>query len=120
MTPSICLDVDRRPWDHYVDTHPDTTPFHRWSWSQSLENSFGHEAVRLTAVRDGIIVGVLPVVIVRSRLTGTRVISTPFAGHGGPLPRRPAQGVPGDACWRQLARPCDGCCPRLQTVVRPS
>jgi FemAB-related protein (PEP-CTERM system-associated) len=85
MTASVVLDTDHDDWNEYVDAHPSGTPFHSWSWVESLQHSFGHEAIRLAAVRDGEVVGVLPLVAIRSRLTGTRLISTPFAGHGGPI-----------------------------------
>jgi len=89
MSIEIHLDAERTAWDGYVDAHHAGTPYHCWSWTESLEQCFGHEPVRIAATLEGRLIGVLPVVIVRSRLTGTRLISTPFAGYGGPIADSP-------------------------------
>lgn len=85
MTVRLIVDADGRAWDRYVDAHAHGTPYHRCSWADSLQYSFGHQAIRLAAMQEDRIVGVLPIVAIRSLLTGTRLISTPFAGYGGPL-----------------------------------
>lgn len=81
----IARDADRRDWDAYVDAHPEGTAFHRSGWARTFVRAFGHRPLHLVAETRGTLLGVLPVVEVDSALTGKRLISTPLAGHGGPL-----------------------------------
>lgn len=51
---------------------------------------FGHETHFLIAERDGVILGVLPLVHLKSRLFGSSLVSTAFCVVGGPLVTDPA------------------------------
>lgn len=81
----LASDADRDAWDAYVDAHPQGTAFHRLGWSRASAAAFGHPEHHLLADSGAGICGVLPLVEVDSALTGTRLVSTPLAGHGGPL-----------------------------------
>jgi FemAB-related protein (PEP-CTERM system-associated) len=70
-------------WDAYVDTHPDGTFFHLLSWRDVLGKSVGFEAHYLRALRDGRVVGLLPLVRVKSLLFGHALVSLPFCVQGG-------------------------------------
>jgi FemAB-related protein (PEP-CTERM system-associated) len=72
-------------WDAFVDARPHGTFFHRAAWSRVIETAFGHAPHYIMAEQDGAIVGVLPLVHVKSRLFGNTLISTPFCVYGGPL-----------------------------------
>jgi len=72
-------------WDRFVTDHPDGTFFHRAAWADVITAAFGHRSHYLIAERDGAIVGVLPLVHMRTRLFGSALISTPFCVYGGPL-----------------------------------
>ncbi len=72
-------------WDAFVESRPDSTFFHRAGWRQVIESSFGHRAYFTYVEQDGAIRGVLPLVHVKSRLFGNRLVSTPFCVRGGPL-----------------------------------
>ncbi|MCW5729153.1 MAG: FemAB family PEP-CTERM system-associated protein [Alphaproteobacteria bacterium] len=78
-------DADRARWDAFVEAHPEATFFHLSGWRQVIAESFGHEAPYLYAERGGEIVGVLPLVRIRSLLFGHSLISGAFAVHGGPV-----------------------------------
>ncbi|MFQ5745733.1 MAG: FemAB family XrtA/PEP-CTERM system-associated protein [Gemmatimonadota bacterium] len=73
-------------WDAFVRDRPFWTPFHLYGWKAILEDGFGHECPYL-ACRDesGSLVGVLPLVRVRSALFGHYLVSMPFLNYGGPL-----------------------------------
>ena len=71
--------------DDFVDIMPDGTFFHRAGWRQVIEQSFGHRSYYVFAEQDGAIVGVLPLVHLRSLVFGSRLISAPFCVYGGPL-----------------------------------
>ena len=72
-------------WDSFVAGHADATFFHQAAWQQVIERAFGHRTHYLLAERDGAVVGVLPLVHVRSLLFGQSLISVPFCVYGGPL-----------------------------------
>ena len=72
-------------WDAFVASRPDGTFFHLSAWSSVIETAFGHRSHYVLAEQDGAIVGVLPLVHVRTRLFGNTLVSTPFCVYGGPL-----------------------------------
>ena len=73
-------------WDGYVHAHPDGLNYHQYGWMKVIRESFGHETTGLMA-RDGSgkIHGVLPLVLMKSRLFGTFLVSVPFVNYGGLL-----------------------------------
>jgi len=72
-------------WDDFVNAQPDATFFHLSAWRGVIEAAFRHRAHYVYAEQDGAIVGVLPLVQVRTRLFGHSLISNPFCVYGGPL-----------------------------------
>jgi len=70
-------------WDAYVDGCPEAGFFHRAGWKAVIERAFGHECHFLYAETAGRIVGVLPLVHVKSLLFGNSLISTGFTIGGG-------------------------------------
>lgn len=72
-------------WDAFAAAHPQGTFFHRAAWADVLSRAFGHAAHYLMAERDGAVVGVLPLVQVKTLLFGNSLISNPFCVYGGPL-----------------------------------
>lgn len=100
-------ETDRARWDAFVVSHPGATFFHLSGWKKVIEDSFGHEAPYLYAERAGEIVGVLPLVRVRSRLFGHSLVSGAFAVHGGPVGSDPEALARLDAAARSLAERLD-------------
>ena len=70
-------------WDRFVDAHPAATAYHTWRWRRVFEHAFGHQTVYLAARRGGAVAGVLPLVVMRSRLFGRFAVSLPFVNYGG-------------------------------------
>jgi FemAB-related protein (PEP-CTERM system-associated) len=75
--------VDHARWDAYVLQHPDATFFHRAGWQTVIASAFGHRTHFLLAEQHGAIVGVLPLVQIKSRLFGHSLSSLPFCAYGG-------------------------------------
>ena len=73
-------------WDAFVRSRNEGTFCHLYGWRSIMEELLGHE-VRYLAARneDCAIVGVLPLVRVRSRLFGDYMVSMPFLNDGGPI-----------------------------------
>jgi FemAB-related protein (PEP-CTERM system-associated) len=75
----------REHWNDYVRRHPEATFFHLVEWERVLVEAFRHRSRYLYAESDGRIVGVLPLVEMKSRLFGHALVSTPFCVYGGIL-----------------------------------
>ncbi|MGA7792488.1 MAG: GNAT family N-acetyltransferase [Candidatus Acidiferrales bacterium] len=73
-------------WDDLVATHTMSSAFHRRGWLEALKHTYGYEPLVLTSasaeepLTDGI-----AACRVSSWLTGTRLVSLPFADHCDPL-----------------------------------
>lgn len=80
-------DSDYGRWDEFVNARPEATFFHRAGWKRVIESSLGHSPFYLMAERNDEVAGVLPLVLVRTRLFGRALISTAFCVEGGPLAR---------------------------------
>ncbi len=73
-------------WDAFVDGHARGAVYHLSCWKDVLERSFGHIRGRIIAVWDGDqVVAGLPVYLVKSLVTGRRLVSAPFALVCDPL-----------------------------------
>lgn len=85
--------TDRLGWDAFVATHPAASNYHRYGWREVIEKSFGHRCRYLIARRnDDAIDGILPLVLMQSRMFGRFLISLPFFNYGGLLCQRQATG----------------------------
>jgi serine/alanine adding enzyme len=76
---------DALEWDRYVETHDSATGYHRWAWRQVFAQGLGHRTPYLIARAGGSVVGVLPLVEIRSRLFGRALSSLPYVNYGGLL-----------------------------------
>jgi serine/alanine adding enzyme len=77
---------DAHEWDAFVRRSAGWSHFHLYGWKSIMERVFGHACVYLEA-RDkaSTLIGVLPLVRVRSALFGHYLVSMPFVNYGGPL-----------------------------------
>ena len=76
-------DSDLERWERFVFECPAATFFHRVGWREIYEGVFRHRTHYLLAERDDRIVGVLPLVQLKSLLFGHSLVSLPFAVYGG-------------------------------------
>lgn len=73
-------------WMQFVSTRPEATLFHHPAWSQLLAEVYGYVPfVRAFVDDSGTLVAGLPVMEIRSRLTGRRFVSLPFTDYCPPL-----------------------------------
>ncbi len=82
---SVSGQSDADAWDQYVDQHADGTFFHLYGWGRVIANVYGYEPLYIIARRNDKIVGVLPLLDVRSLLLGRSLISTALTTGGGPI-----------------------------------
>ena len=77
--------TDRAAWARYVERFPGASLFHHPDWSEAVQRVFGHTPRHLLARRAADVVGVLPLVEVRSLFGGRMLISVPYGTYGGML-----------------------------------
>lgn len=73
-------------WPEFVGRHPNASVFHTQGWLRALQTTYGYEPVVFTtsAPAEGLTHALL-FCIVRSWLTGNRLVSCPFSDHCEPL-----------------------------------
>jgi FemAB-related protein (PEP-CTERM system-associated) len=83
ITATICEDPVL--WDSFVESMPEASNYHRWIWRRVIQETYGHRSYYLAAMSSGNILGVLPLVFVKSRLFSNSLVSMPFFSYGGVL-----------------------------------
>ena len=71
-------------WNRFVHESPSAGFYHRFEWKSVNENEFRHQTYYLASASKGGIDGVLPMVLIRSRLFGHILCSLPFVNFCGP------------------------------------
>jgi serine/alanine adding enzyme len=74
-----------KSWDRFVEQHPAATVAHLSAWGRIAAGAYGHPSAYLSIEDDGEKLGVLPLVLVSSRIFGRRLVSMPFLDYGGVL-----------------------------------
>lgn len=82
---SIATVEESADWDRYVTAADAATGYHLWRWQYVFDRALGHRCHYLIARRGASMVGVLPLVEVRSRLFGRALSSLPYVNYGGVL-----------------------------------
>jgi FemAB-related protein (PEP-CTERM system-associated) len=73
-------------WDKFNETNVFSTPFHAWSYGKSISSTYGIARYHLIARNEHKkIIGTFPLVLIRSRIFGSKLLSLPYCEYGGPL-----------------------------------
>lgn len=83
LTSEILTEADHGAWQAFASTHVQCGLYHHLGWRAVIEGAYGHRAPYLLTKTDGRITGILPLVLVRSRVFGTSLTSLPFVDYGG-------------------------------------
>jgi FemAB-related protein (PEP-CTERM system-associated) len=70
-------------WDSYVANSAHSSVYHLSKWKAVVEKSFGHKTFYLMAENKKGIEGLLPLVLLSSKLFGKFLVSLPFFNYGG-------------------------------------
>jgi CelD/BcsL family acetyltransferase involved in cellulose biosynthesis len=86
--PLTVCDGSDQGWLAFVQSHPEATTFHHPAWLSLLAETYGYRplVLTLTDARGEVVAG-MPLLEVRSRLTGCRFVSLPFTDYCPPLAR---------------------------------
>lgn len=77
--------LDAEAWDQPVATHQDHTVFHRSAWARVLMETYGHRPFYLKLAIHGRDAALVPLMAVKSPITGHRGVSLPFSDFAAPL-----------------------------------
>ncbi|MFN3200649.1 MAG: FemAB family XrtA/PEP-CTERM system-associated protein [Bradymonadia bacterium] len=77
--------ADEAAWDAYVEAHPEGAVYHRVVFRRFMTEATGHRTLYLAARQGGQIVGVLPLVQLKSRIFGNYFVGIPYFNHCGAL-----------------------------------
>jgi FemAB-related protein (PEP-CTERM system-associated) len=84
MTDIIEYDDSRRAeWDDYVRRSKAATIAHEIGWRSVMAGSLGHRPRYLMALRDGVVVGILPLFVATTWWRARYVVSLPWIDYGG-------------------------------------
>lgn len=73
-------------WPGFVEQHPAASVFHSRGWLRTLQTTYGYEPMAVTtSVPTERVTNALLFCVVRSWVTGDRVVSLPFSDHCDPL-----------------------------------
>ena len=71
-------------WNKFLLKQDSSNFYQRFEWLSINQRAFGHPCYYLAALRGEDIVGVLPLVFIRSKIFGRILASMPFVNFGGP------------------------------------
>lgn len=89
MSDEITLEIlpvaEEAAWDEFVHAHAAASFFHLSGWRSILESALGHKTYYFVAKQQHRIVGILPLVHVKTLLFGNNLSSLAFGAYGGPI-----------------------------------
>jgi serine/alanine adding enzyme len=74
-----------RRWNLFLADKADGRTVHRAEWAEIFRQGLGHQPKFLEATENGRIVGVMPLVFMKSLLFGRFLVSSPYVNVGGPV-----------------------------------
>jgi len=88
---SEATDVDRGDWDAFVKSAAEAESYHPYDWRKVFEEVYGHNCIYLIARADkSEVIGILPLVQLKSRLFGNFLVSIPCFNYCGTLAKTAA------------------------------
>ncbi|MGQ9603008.1 MAG: lipid II:glycine glycyltransferase FemX [bacterium] len=85
MEPILLSESDDKDLVNWLSKIPNATVFHTPMWRNVLVTTYGYEPFYLAVKDGGEIKAILPLLFVKSRLTGNRLVSLPFSNICGPI-----------------------------------
>lgn len=73
----LCGPADRDEWDEFVNSSPNTKFFHLWNWRAVFEQTYGIQGIYVAAKEGEKLVGVLPLLQIKSPVFGNYLTSLP-------------------------------------------
>lgn len=80
---ALYKEQDRQQWDSFIEHAGTATVCHHFLWQKVIQSAYNHRPFYLLAREREQIIGVLPLVRMKSRLFGGSLTSMPFLDYGG-------------------------------------
>jgi len=86
----LTLSNKTQDWDDYVNENSASSIYHLSVWKDLIFNTFGHNSLYLYALdNQSKIIGVLPLIHLKSLLFGNFMVSAPYFNYGGAIADHP-------------------------------
>jgi len=86
----LCDESQATAWDRYLSTSSEASFYLLYGWNRINKSHFSHQVYNLAAFENGKIIGVFPLVYIKSHMFGNILCSMPFVNFGGPCANNPA------------------------------
>jgi FemAB-related protein (PEP-CTERM system-associated) len=83
--PSVFECNDASKWNLLLEDNPSANAYLLWEYGEALCQTYPYKRHYLACDSSGSINGALPLIHIKSRLFGNRLISLPFCEYGGPI-----------------------------------
>jgi len=70
-------------WNKFVHINRTSVLYHLVEWRDILIETFGHKSFYIVIKEDTIVKGLLPLILIKSRIFGRILVSMPFLNYGG-------------------------------------
>jgi FemAB-related protein (PEP-CTERM system-associated) len=78
-------DDDKSLWNEWLSSNSDASFYHLWEWGDVLCKTYGYARYYVVAKDGEDVLGVFPLLYVKSLIFGKRLISLPFVEYAGPI-----------------------------------
>src|SRR5213593_2982194 len=73
-------------WSTFLERHADASIFHSSAWLEALRRTYGYDPIVYAIAGPGQeLLSAVPFCLIKSRLTGRRLVSLPFSDYCQPL-----------------------------------
>lgn len=72
-------------WDELLQSHPQASIFHSAAWARTIAESYGYKPIFFARLDQGKVEALIPVMDIKSGLTGRRGVSLPFTDYCDPI-----------------------------------
>lgn len=79
----VCSEEHADLWQQFVNSSPHCCHYHQFGWKRVIERAYSHKGYYLMAVDNEAVAGVLPLILIRSRIFGRSLTSLPFVDVAG-------------------------------------
>jgi len=83
--PNVFECSNTNAWNLLLENNPSASAYLLWEYGEALCQTYHYDRHYLVSDSASNIVGALPLIHIRSRLFGNRLISLPFCEYGGPI-----------------------------------
>ena len=74
-----------KQWDEFIASSPEATLAHELGWRNVVERTYHHTPFYLMAHQQGVLCGLLPLFLIKSRIFGRILATAPYLSFGGLL-----------------------------------